>query len=112
MYLPYKNPTHAISLSIVFCEEDVMVLSACALKDDRKKTGWDDKAAQGGQKVCWSVEKTVPQRDYILRHLDRSPRGTSTVGPGLLDDHCVQWQKGNPFDLSGQLNELGRLCAV
>lgn len=85
-----------------------MVLSSRVLEDDRKRTGRDEKAAQ----VCWPVEETAPQRDYILRHLDRSPCRTSTAGPGLTDDHCVRCQGDNPSDLSWQLREPGRLCAV
>lgn len=89
-----------------------MVLSSRVLEDDRERTGQDEKAARGGQKVCWPVEETVPQRDYILRHLDRGPCRTSTVGSGLTDDHCVHCQEDNPSDLSWQLKEPGRLCAV
>ncbi len=51
-----------------------MVLSACVLEDDRKRTARDEQTAQRGQEVCWLVGKTVPQRDYIFYHLERSLR--------------------------------------
>lgn len=69
-----------------------MVLSAWVLEDDRKRTGRDEKTAQGGQEVCWLAEENCSTAGLYFLSSGPMPPQDSTVGPRLTDDHYVQHQ--------------------
>lgn len=90
-----------------------MVLSACALKDDRKRTGRDEKTTQGEAEGLLAGKRKLFQRGNLFSVIwTQTLTGLPLLARDLQMTTKSSAKEDNPSDLSWEINEPERRAAL